>query len=91
MAVPKRKTSTARRDKRRTHWKMEGSARYGYLRSLRFREAPAPRVPGLRLLQWCRSDQHEGCRSLINGSTVVRRCPWLKLLLMHSVAISPQT
>ena len=23
MAVPKRKTSTARRDKRRTHWKME--------------------------------------------------------------------
>ena len=80
MAVPKRKTSTARRDKRRTHWKMEG-----------FREAPAPRVPGLRLLQWCRSDQHEGCRSLINGSTVVRRCPWLKLLLMHSVAISPRT
>ena len=27
MAVPKRKTSTARRDKRRTHWKMEGSAK----------------------------------------------------------------
>ena len=26
MAVPKRKTSTARRDKRRTHWKLEASA-----------------------------------------------------------------
>ena len=26
MAVPKRKTSTARRDKRRTHWKMEAPA-----------------------------------------------------------------
>ena len=25
MAVPKRKTSTARRDKRRTHWKMEAA------------------------------------------------------------------
>jgi large subunit ribosomal protein L32 len=26
MAVPKRKTSTARRDKRRTHWKLEAPA-----------------------------------------------------------------
>ena len=30
MAVPKRKTSTARRDKRRTHWKMEVCPVCGY-------------------------------------------------------------
>ena len=53
MAVPKRKVSKARRDKRRSsHWKLETDSRYRDLPQVRCLPAASPDVQKLPDLQW---------------------------------------